>query len=99
VKVAELNVQSQQRLEWPAQLVVAKAYVDQLSRSQALPANRLADLQKAIGDAESSHMNKAKVGKLKRMAPSLEKDAAKAKTPADAARLRNLAEILKNPSA
>ena len=28
VRVAELNVQDQQKLEWPAQLVVAKAYVD-----------------------------------------------------------------------
>ncbi len=32
VRVAELNVQNQQKIEWPAQLVVAKAYVDQLSR-------------------------------------------------------------------
>ncbi|MGC1129469.1 MAG: hypothetical protein WA875_07910, partial [Candidatus Acidiferrales bacterium] len=33
VRVAELNVQNQQKIEWPAQLVVAKAYVDQLERS------------------------------------------------------------------
>src|SRR6202161_2337562 len=47
VQVNELNVQNQQKLEWPAKLVVAKAYVDQLSRSQALPARRIAALQKA----------------------------------------------------
>jgi hypothetical protein len=99
VHVNELNVQNQQKIEWPAQLVVAKAYVDQLSRSQALPAKRIADLQKAIQGAESSHMNKGKVEKLKRMAPALEKDAATAKTPADAARMRALAEVLKNPRA
>jgi hypothetical protein len=99
VHVSELNVQNQQKIEWPAQLVVAKAYVDQLSRSQALSAKQIASLQKAMQDAENSHMNKRKVAKLSRMAPSLEKSATAAKTPADAARLHALAEILKHPSA
>jgi len=99
VRVTELNVQNQQKIEWPAQLVVAKAYVDQLSRSQALPANQIADLQKAITSAESSHMNKGKVAKLQKMAPSLENSAASAKSPADSARLHALADILKHPSA
>jgi hypothetical protein len=99
VRVTELNVQNQQRFVWPAELVVAKAYLDQLERSQALPANKIADLRKAIANAENSHMNKGKVGKLKKMAPSIEKSAATAKTPVDATRMRALAEILKNPSA
>jgi hypothetical protein len=99
VHVADLNVQNQQKIEWPAKLVVAKAYLDQLSRSQALPAKQIASLQKAIQGAESSHMNKGKVAKLKNMAPSLEQTATTAKTPADASRLRALAEILKHPSA
>jgi len=99
VRVSELNVQNQQKIEWPAQLIVAKAYVDQLSRSQALPQDQIAALQKAIQNAERSHMNKGKVAKLERMAPSLEKSAATAKSPADAARLHALADILKHPSA
>jgi hypothetical protein len=99
VRVTELNVQNQQKLEWPAQLVIAKAYIDQLSRSQAMTAKQILDLQKAILNAENSHMNKGKVAKLQRMAPSLEKSAATAKTPADSARLRALADILKHPSA
>jgi hypothetical protein len=99
VRVAELNVQDQQKIEWPAQLVVAKSYVDQLERSEALPANRIAALRKAISSAEISHMNKSKVAKLSAMAPSLEKDAAAAKTPADSKRLQSLADILKHPSA
>jgi hypothetical protein len=98
VQVPDLNVQNQQKIEWPAQLVVAKAYVDQLSRSQALPVDRIAALQKAIQSAESSHMSKSKLAKLKGMAPSLEKSAAMAKSPADAARLHALAEILMHPS-
>jgi hypothetical protein len=99
VRVTELNVQNQQKIEWPVQLVVAKAYVDQLSRSQAVPADRIAALQKAIQSAESSHMSRRKLAKLKRMAPSLEKSAATAKSPADSTRLHALAEILKHPSA
>jgi len=99
VKVAELNVQNQQKLEWPSTLVVAKAYIDQLERSQALPAKQISDLRKTIASAESSHMNKGKVAKLKKMAPPVEKSAVSAKTPADASRMRALAGILSNPSA
>jgi hypothetical protein len=98
VRVSELNVQNQQKIEWPAQLVVAKAYVDQLSRSQGLPAQQIADLRKAIQKAESSHMSRSKVAKLNHMAPSLEKSADTAKSPADSARLHALAEILKHPT-
>ena len=77
-----------QALEWPRRF-----------RSQALPAERIAALRAAISGAESSHMNKGKVSKLSGMAPSLEKNAALATNPADAARLRALADILKHPSA
>jgi len=98
VQVPDLNVQNQQEIVWPAQLVVAKAYVDQLSRSQALPGGRIAALQKAIQSAESSQMSKSKLAKLKSMALSLEKSAAVAKSPADSARLHALAGILMHPS-
>ena len=98
VRVPELNVQNQQKIEWPAQLVVAKAYLDQLSRSHALPADRIASLRKGIQSAESSCMSQSQLAKLKRMAPSLEKNAATAKNQADWARLHALAEILKHPS-
>jgi hypothetical protein len=99
VHVPDLNVQNQQKIEWPANLTVAKAYVDQLSRSQALPAKQIASLQKAIQSAEASHMNQNKLAKLQHMAPSLEKSAATTKNPADSARLHALADILKHPSA
>jgi hypothetical protein len=97
--VTDLNVQNQQKIEWAAKLVVAKAYVDQLSRSEALPANRIAELQKAIRSAESSHMSKSSTAKLKGMAPSLEKSAATSKTPVDSMRMHALADVLKHPSA
>ncbi len=99
VQLADLNVQSQQKIEWPAKLVVAKAYIDQLSRSQALPPNRIAELQKAIQSAEKTHMSKSKIAKLKGIAPSLEKSADTAKTPDDAMRMHALADVLKHASA
>ena len=99
VRVSELNVQNQQKIEWPEKLVVAKAYVDQLSRSQALPPDKIAALQKALQGAERSHMSKGTLEKLKSMAPSLQKDAGTAKNQTDTRRLRALAEILEHPSA
>ena len=95
----ELNVQSQQKIEWPAKLVVAKAYVDQLSRSQALPADKIAGLEKAIQSAESSHLSKKSLESLKSMAPALQQDAGSAKDQTDAKRLKALAEILEHPAA
>jgi hypothetical protein len=101
VKVNELNVQNQQKIEWPAQLVVAKAYLDQLARSQALPAKQIAALQKAIKGAEKSHLSASKVAKLKGMTDELEasSNANATKSPADLARLQALADILKHPAA
>ena len=99
VKVAELNVQDQQKIEWPSTLVVAKAYLDQVARSQALPAGQIAMLRKAIASAEKSKLSKKSVEKLASLAPSVEQSAGSAKTPADAARLNALAAIMKNPSA
>jgi hypothetical protein len=94
VHISELNVQDQQKIEWPANLAVAKAYVDQLSRSRAFSSGRVSKLQKAIRSAETSHMDKDKVSKLKAMAPSLEKSASSAKNPADAMRIHGLADVL-----
>jgi hypothetical protein len=99
VRVNELNVQNQQKLEWPDKLAVAKAYVDQLSRSQALPSDKITALQKAIQSAESSHMSQDALANLKGMASSLASDAGSAKNQSDAARLKALAEILEHPAA
>jgi hypothetical protein len=53
-------------------------------------------LRTAISGAEG---NKGKMAKLSGMAPSVEQSAGAAKSPADAARLHALADILKHPSA
>ena len=97
VRVTELNVQNQQKIEWPRNLAVAKAYLDQLERSQALPANRIAALRQAIQSAESSHLNEREMAKLRDLAPSLEETAATTKSVAVSTRLHALAEILSAP--
>ncbi len=99
VQVDTLNVQNQQKIVWPNKLVVAKAYLDQLERSQALPANKIASLRKEIAAAEKSHLSKGSVAKLASSATKLETDASSAKSPADAQRLRALAGVLKSPVA
>src|SRR5258706_15155431 len=96
--MAEFNVQNQERIVWPRQFVVAKAYVDQLERTQALPADRIAALRQAIQSAESSNMKPTELAKIKGIGFVLEKSAAMAKNAADATRLQALAEILKRPT-
>jgi hypothetical protein len=99
IKVAELNVQNQQKIVWPSKLVVAKAYVDQLSRSKALSDAQIADLNTSIAQAEKSHLGKKPVAKLKTLAAQLDSSAAGVSNPADAKRLTALSEILKHPVA
>lgn len=99
IHLSELNVQNQTRLDWPAKLVVAKAYVDQLERSNALPVDRVTAIRNTIADAEKSHMNKKDVSRLNSLSSNLQDDSASAKDAAVVTRLHNLAEILKHPLA
>jgi hypothetical protein len=91
----ELNVQNQPKITWPANFVVARAYLDQLSRSSALAPQQISALNSAIARAEASPSDHKESSQFKTMAAALDKDAAKAKTPADAERMRALAAILK----
>src|SRR5262249_60731593 len=99
VRVAELNVQNQQKIVWPSKLVVAKAYLDQLARSQALPPDKIAALEQAIQTAESAHLGNGTLKKLQLMGPSLEKDAGTTKNPADSSRRRAQAPHPARPAA
>jgi hypothetical protein len=91
----ELNVQNQPKITWPANFVVARAYLDQLNRSGALAPQRIAALNAALDKAESSHYEKKEVAQLKTLAASLDKDSTAAKNPTDAERMRLLAGIMK----
>ena len=47
-----LNVQDQPKLVWPASLVVARAYLDQLARSNGLAPDKVAAMRAALARAE-----------------------------------------------
>jgi hypothetical protein len=91
----ELNVQNQPKITWPSNFVVARAYIDQLARSRALSPERITALNAAVAAADTSGSDGKGVTDLKAMAVSLDNDAAAAKTPADAERMRALAAIIK----
>jgi hypothetical protein len=97
VRVAEFNVQNQQRIVWPAKLVVAKAYLDQLERSQALPADQIAAMRSAIQTAESSQLRTGRA-KLQSFARSLKESARTSNNALDSKRMQALAEILQRPA-
>src|SRR5207247_3456672 len=48
----QLNVQDQPRLVWPPSFVVARAYLDQLARSNGLAGARMAAARNALAGAE-----------------------------------------------
>ena len=83
----QLNVQDQPRLVWPASFVVARAYLDQLSRSGGLAAARVTAVRSELGGAER-RAGKSRRDALTRLATQLDRDAASA---ADQAKVRTLA--------
>jgi hypothetical protein len=91
----ELNVQNQPKITWPANFIVARAYIDQLSRSGALAPQRIEALNFAMAKVEASRSNRKEVARLQTIAESLDKEASAAKTPADGERMRALAAIVK----
>jgi hypothetical protein len=97
VQVAELNVQNQQRIVWPAKLVVARAYLDQLERSQALSTDQIAAVRSAIQTAERSQLRTGRA-KLQSFARSLKESARTSNNALDSKRLQALSEILQRPA-
>lgn len=93
VRWSELNVQSQERYIVPNDLVVAKAYLDQLERSKGMPAGDIAKTRRAIETAERTK----KTNGLKGIASNASKRAKSAKNRFDADRLNGLAAVLNSP--
>jgi hypothetical protein len=86
VRVEAFNAQQQPRLTWPASPVVARAYLDQLTRSNGIARARAAAVRSALDRRDN--------GRLETVATQLEGDAATANA-RDAARLRALAATMK----
>ncbi len=69
------NAQDQPKLTWPASFVVARAYVDQLERSNGLALLRVKAVRQALDQAEKSQ-GTARRDALTQLASSLGQDAA-----------------------
>ena len=87
IHLPEFNAQAPTKIVYPANFVTARAYVDQLARTNALTGDKATAIRTA--------MEKKNAKALKTFAATLEKGAATAATPADASRMTLLAEILK----
>ena len=103
VRSTEFNAQHQKRITWPANAVVARAYLDQLARSNGILPARAREVKTALDRAEKIHNARDKgaaavTDGLNALATELESDAAAAAAP-DAARLRWLATTVRGRSA
>lgn len=78
---AIVNAQRQQRHTWPAEPVVARAYLDQLRRGEILSAAQDAEVTAALDRAtaalESGNKNQAQAAQLERLASMLAQEGAR----------------------
>ncbi|GJG89166.1 hypothetical protein tb265_43470 [Gemmatimonadetes bacterium T265] len=92
VRLDHLNVQDQPRYTWPASFALARAYVDQLERSQGLAAGQVSAARQALAGAEQASGAGRRTA-LTRLAAQLDGDAAGA---GDAAKVRTLAGAVRD---
>ncbi|MDQ6738257.1 MAG: hypothetical protein M3Z30_11240 [Gemmatimonadota bacterium] len=90
VRLERLNPQSQPKLVWPAAFPVARAYVDQLARGNALPAARTNAIMSTLASAERAR-GVQRTGILRKLAAELANDE---KTSTDSARVHALANVV-----
>jgi hypothetical protein len=99
VRAEEFNAQQQPRVVWPATTVVARAYLDQLTRTKAIQPQRLTAVKDALDRVDGVKTGQEKgasavLDQLDALAAQLESDAGSARGP-DQARLRSLAETIR----
>ncbi|MGI9041858.1 MAG: LVIVD repeat-containing protein [Gemmatimonadales bacterium] len=87
VRLDYLNTQGQQKLVWPPSFSLARAYLDQLERSNGLDAGKIASVREALAAAEDQSETERRDG-LTELASRLDGDAAGAQ---DRAKVRTLA--------
>jgi hypothetical protein len=103
VKTTEFNAQQQPKVTWPPSSAVARAYLDQLTRGNAIQPQRAAAVTAALERVDRIRSGRddgaaAVLDQLDALAAELEGDAGKA-AGRDAARLRSLASTIKGRAA
>jgi hypothetical protein len=99
----ELNTQEQTKIVWPAAIPVARAYLDQLTRSKSIQPERARAVKAAIDRADGLRTGtergaSAVLDQIDALATQLEGDAGSA-SGRDAMRLRSLAATIKGRTA
>jgi hypothetical protein len=99
VRVETFNAQQQPRVTWPANAIVARAYLDQLTRSKALVPARVSAVRDALARADALRTGRprdaaARLERLDTLATQLESDAA-TMSGRDADRMKSLAATMK----
>jgi hypothetical protein len=102
-RLNEFNSQNQPRVTWPASSAVAKAYLDQLGRANAIAPERARAVRDALGRVDELRTGKerdaaTRLDALTALASQVATDA-QSKTGRDAMRLTALAETLKGRAA
>ena len=102
-RLQEFNSQNQPKVTWQPTSSVAKAYVDQLSRSKSIEPARVRTVTEALGKVDSLRTGKegnakASLDALDALAGQIDADAAKA-TGRDQMRMKALAETLRGRAA
>ena len=97
VKMSSFNVQTQERLNIPNNMAVAKAYVDQLERSKSVSEKEISKFRKAIAKAEKSKTSKKAKKRLKKVVKSLRKHSKKSTDMKAKTRMDALASVLADP--
>ncbi len=103
VRMAEFNAQQQPRVTWPATSVVARAYLDQLGRTNTISAERARAVRDNLAKVDELRTGQerdaaARLDALNAVAAQVDADA-KSKTGRDAMRLNALAETLRGRAA
>jgi hypothetical protein len=89
------NTQGQQQFVWPPSFALARAYVDQLERSNGLANNRIAAVRSDLAGAENATVS-ARQSALTRLASQLDGEANGSR---DAAKVRLLAKAVRDLAA
>jgi hypothetical protein len=104
VHSSRFNAQQQERFTWPAASVVARAYLDQLTRSGAIDSQRVAAVRGALRRADEVRTGRSRNtagvrGELDSLAAQTEGAEATAPSTPDSSRLRALAATIRGISA
>jgi hypothetical protein len=94
IRMDDFNAQAQPHIAYPATVAVARAYLDQLTRSNGISSAHAAAVKKALGGADKDNPSKGALEQLAAAAKQLDQDAASA-SGVDAARLKALAETMR----